>query len=274
MQITKLKKTVIKYLEKKFVSLEKRLRFVISSLFMSGVLLISTFFFFDKSWLFMPILIVFAYLTTYFAILEGIEGIEWLMLFIMPVLLTVAFYLFYFLFPGRWITRLPFITLYGISYYAILLCSNIFNVGVEKNLALYRAAFSVNFFFQAFMAFLLFSNFLSQRFSFITNGILVGIMGFILSLQLLWSVKLDLQLSRINLFYAALIAVVELELSVIFSFVPQTSTILALFLSASYYSLAGLIFHFLDSRLFKETIREYLTVWIFVFAIFILTMSW
>ena len=67
------------------------------------------------------------------------------MLFLLPILLSVAMYLFYFLFPVRWLTRIPFVLVYGISMYAVLLSSNIFNVGVEKNLQLFLA-FSLSHF--------------------------------------------------------------------------------------------------------------------------------
>ncbi len=132
---------------KKFLKIEKRVRLVTASLVLSALMLLTTFFFFDKALIFIPLLIIASYFFTFFAIIEGIEKIEWFTLFVIPVILTLSFYLFYFLFPVRWLTRIPFIILYGISIYANLLASNIFNVKMEKSLQLYRAAFSVNFFF-------------------------------------------------------------------------------------------------------------------------------
>ncbi|PIV70634.1 hypothetical protein COW57_04270, partial [Candidatus Roizmanbacteria bacterium CG17_big_fil_post_rev_8_21_14_2_50_39_7] len=69
--------------------LEKRIRFVISTVCLSLFLLISTFFFFDKAALFIPLLIIGSYVATFFALYEGIEKVEWYMLFLMPVLLSV-----------------------------------------------------------------------------------------------------------------------------------------------------------------------------------------
>jgi hypothetical protein len=52
---------------------------------------------------------------TYFSILEGIEKIELLMLFFMPIVISIAFYISYFLFPARWLTRIPFVAIYAVS---------------------------------------------------------------------------------------------------------------------------------------------------------------
>ena len=164
---------------KAFGHIEKRVRFVISTFCMISLMLFSTFFLFDKVWLFIPFLIAAAYFFTFFSILEGIEKIEWLTLFLMPVLCTVAAYLFYFLFPVRWITRIPFIMIYGFSIYAILLTSNIFNVGVDRSLQLYRAAFSVNYFYQTLISFLIFNAIFSFKQNFIVNGLLAGLILYI-----------------------------------------------------------------------------------------------
>ena len=140
-------KALRQFFEKRANKIDKRLRLVISVLVLGLLMLISTFFNFDKVFFFLPIFIVVTYLLSYFSLLEGIKKIGWFGLFLMPELVTVFFYLFYFLFPGRWLTRLPFIFIYEVSIYAVLLCANIFNVGVEKNLQLYRAPFSIHFFF-------------------------------------------------------------------------------------------------------------------------------
>jgi len=261
-------------ISKKFLRIEKRFRFAISALVLSALLLFSTFFFFDKAMIFIPLLIISSYFFTYFSIVEGIDKIEWLTLFLIPVSLTIGFYLFFFLFPSRWLTRLPFIAIYAISIYAVLLCSNIFNVGVEKNLQLYRAAFSVNFFYQTFISFLFFSLLFITRQSFLVNGFFAGILGFIFSLHLFWSIKLDIYITKENVLFSFFIGLVLAELSMILSFVPVMNSILALFLTASYYSLTGLVYNYLDQRLFKETVREYLIVFGFVSLITLLSISW
>lgn len=254
--------------------IEKRFRFVISVLTMTFLMLVSTFFFFDLAWLFIPLFVLIAYILVFYSILEGVEKIEWLTLFLMPVIFTISFYLFYFLFPVRWLTRIPFIAMYAVSFYALLLTSNIFNVGVEKNLQLYRAAFSVNYFFQTLATFLFFNILFSLRLNFLLNGLGVGVMVFPLALQFLWTIKLDLALESQVLLHAGFIALLLAELAVIISFVPLRTSIAALFLSAGYYSFTGLTTAYLDNRLFRNTVREYLFVLGFVLIMAVLTLNW
>lgn len=262
------------FLEKKTIRIDKRIRLVISVLVLGFLMLFSTFFNFDKAIFFIPFFIISTYLFSYFSFLKGIKKFSWFGLFLMPVLITLFFYLFYFLFPGRWLTRIPFIFIYEVSIYAVLLCSNIFNVGVEKNLQLYRAAFSINFFYQAVVSFLFYNVLFSFKYNFLINIIGAGISSFLLSLQLFWSIRLDRHLDKDVLSYSFFTALIMMEIASIVSFVPARTAVYALFLTATYYSLTGIIHHHIDEKLFAETIREYLSVWIFVLIITLLSLSW
>lgn len=262
------------FLNKLISSLPKRLRFVISSIAMTGLLLLTTFFEFDMVWIFVPVLALTVYIFTFFAIFEGVNKIEWVVLFVMPLLFTIFVYFFYFLFPVRWLTRVPLIIIYGFSFYAILLTSNIFNVGVEKNIQLYRAAFSVNYLFQTLIVFLAMQVLMSFRQAFLINGLVSFLIIFPIALQLLWSVKPQVILEKSVLFFALVISFMMMQVSMILSFVPIRSTIYALVMTACYYSIAGLIYHLVDEKLFKQTIREYTFVLIFVGIIALLTIQW
>src|SRR5690348_13050847 len=216
----RLLKPVNNYFTKLFLRIGKRLRFVTGTLLMSALMLFSTFFYFDYAWIFVILFIFLGYFVTYFAVLEGIEKAEWIMLFLMPVLFAVSFYIFYFLFPVRWLTRVPFIAIFAFSMYALLLTSNIFNVGVEKSLQLYRAAFSVNYFLQTLLIFLLMNVVFSFRFAFYLNGLAVFVAIFPLALQLLWSVKPKITIDRTVTLYAFLISFVLMEVATLLSFLP------------------------------------------------------
>ncbi len=254
--------------------LPRRFRFVISSVLLTFLVLLTTFFEFQMVWIFIPILIVAVYFFTYFSVLEGISKNEMLLLFIVPVFFTIAAYLFYFLFPVRWLTRLPLILFYGMSIYAILLTSNIFNVGVEKNIQLYRAAFSVNYFFHTLLVFLATEVLLSFRLPFFANAGIIFVIVYGLAVQLLWSVQPTKILHKHVLFNALILTFLIAQIIIVFSFVPIRSTIFALIVTASYYTLGGLFYHYLDNKLFKTTIREYVIVSIFVLVVVLLTIPW
>lgn len=254
--------------------IEKRIRFVISTVGLTVALLISTFFFFDKAFFFIPFLIALSYVATFFALYEGIEKVEWYMLFIMPALLSVSLYLFYFLFPVRWLTRIPFIIIYSISTYAILLASNILNVGVEKNLQLYRAGFSVNYFVQTMVYFLLASVFASFHWGFLANALIFGALTFAMAVQLYWSIHLDLTIKKQVFRYAWFTALLLAEAAIILSFIPVQESIFALVMSVLYYCLGGLIHLHLDERLFHQSIREYVMILFVILSLLFLSVNW
>src|SRR3989338_6710004 len=227
-------KSLRQFFEKKAIKIDKRIRLVISVSILGLLMLFSTFFNFDKAPFFLPVFIIATYLLSYFSLLEGIKKIGWFGLFLMPELITLFFYLFYFLFPARWLTRLPFIFIYEVSIYAVLLCANIFNVGVEKNLQLYRAAFSINFFYQSLVSFLFYNVLFSFRYSFLVNVLGTGIGSFLLSLQLFWSIRLNQYFDREILVYSMFMALLMSEIGLLISFVPLRIPVYALFLTATY----------------------------------------
>lgn len=256
------------------LKIDKRVRFVASAGLLGALMIFATFFYFDRAPIFIPLIIIMTFFFTYFSLIEGIEKMGWFGLFLMPILVSVSFYLFYYLFPGRWLTRIPFIIFYEISIYATLLTSNIFNVGVEKSLGLYRAAFSINFLFQAIVSFLIFNLVFAIQSSFILNSLMAAVVGFVLSLNLFWTIRLKRYLEPEVLKYACLMAVIMFELALLVSFLPLTTTVYSLFLTASYYSASGLIYNFMDEKLFRETIREFVIVFGFVLIIIFLSLSW
>lgn len=254
--------------------IEKRIRFVVSTVSLTLLILLSTFFFFDKAIIFIPILIAASYGACFFSIYEGIEKLEWYMLFLMPVLLSVAMYLFYFLFPVRWLTRIPFIAIYSITMYATLLSSNIFNVGVEKNLQLYRAGFSVNYFIQTLVYFLLGNVIASFHWGFLANALVFGALSGAMSLQLYWSIRLDMHIRKEVANHAWLTALIVAEGSLILSFFPLQESIFALIVAVLYYCVAGLTHLHIDERLFEHNVREYITILLVILGILFLSMSW
>ena len=253
----------------------KRIRIVISVFIMTILVLLATLF--DLSywwWAFLPVLVIFSYLLTYLSVFEGVNKVEWFTLFVMPVIFTLAFYLFFTLLPARWLTRLPYLVFYAFAFYAILLTSNIFNVGVEKSLQLYRAAFSVNFLFQTLIIFLIAQVTVSFKQNFLINSVLLLVGSTPVAAQLFWTLDPIHEFKREIMNYGLLVGFLIMQLAIILSFVPLRPSIAALIITATYYSLAGILYHYIDHRLFKNVIREYIFVVIFVIIIALLTLQW
>ncbi len=253
----------------------KRLRIVIATLAMTVLFGVSSFFTFTESWyIFIPIIILISYVTTYFAVFEGINRVEWYMLFIMPILLAVSLYLFYSLLPVRWLTRIPFLILFSLGYYAVLLTMNIFNVGVEKSIQLYRAAFSINYLTQTFIVFLFVLVTLSFRLNFLLTGFIIAILSLIISVQLFWSVKLEKHFDKTLFVFSSVLALLLFEVALLVSFMPLRINVVALILTALYYSISGIAYNYLADRLFNNVLREYAFVIVFVLFIAVLTLQW
>ena len=253
----------------------KRIRIIIVTFIMTTVLALATFFPFNSTWMyFILFLTVIAYLTSYLAIFEGIDGTEMIMLFIMPVLFVLSLYVFYSLLPVRWLTRIPFLALFSLGYYAMLLCSNIFNIGVEKSIQLYRAAFSVNYISQTLAIFIIAIVILSFRLNYFLTSMFMGGVMFITSMQILWTVDLNEHIERKILIYSGVVSLLLFELMILLSFVPLAINVYALIVTTAYYSIIGIVTNYIGDRLYKTVIREYVFVLIFVIIIALLTVQW
>ena len=264
------KKKPSNFFFKTFSRIEKRRRFIIATGLLTLLFLVTTFFSFEQILIFIPLIFLIVYFMTYFSILEGISRHEWFMLFIHPVYFSILIYLFYFFLPQRWLTRLPFVVIYSVSIYAILLSQNIFNVGASKSLQLFRAAFSVNYLFLTLGSFLTYSLIISLRMNFLFNFIAIFLASLPLSIQLLWSVAPSDLVERHLWRYAMFSSLILAETGVILSLMPLNQSIFALVLTAIFYSLNGLIQVYLQQALFKERVREYLIVLGFTAIIFVL----
>lgn len=268
------RKDISKNLFRVFLKIEKRRRFIIATVLLTLLMIVSTYFSFEAASFFVIPIFVSVYFLTYFSILEGISSKEWITLFIPPLYFSLVFYLFYFFLPQRWLARAPFAVLYSISIYALLLTQNIFNVGVEKSLQLFRAAFSINYLFLTLTMFLATSLLFSLRLLFVVNGLLVFVLSLPLALHFVWSINPQEHIERTVLKHALVVSVILSQAVMVFSFIPITPSVFSLVVTALFYSLCGLLSAHLTSRLFRERIREYLFVLGAVFTIMLLTVKW
>ncbi len=258
---------------KKF-AITKRQKFIISAVLLSaGLLAIQLA---NVPWRYQAIftLTVFTYLLSAWSLKEGLSGIKWLTVLILPALFTAGVGLFYFLLPSTWLTRLPVAALYGLGLYALFLTENIFAVAAIRNIQLLRAAHAVGFLLTLLTAFFLYDTILSFRLSFWLNFILVFLVSLPLFIQGLWSVKLEEKISGQIWFYSLALSLIIAEGALALSFWPVTVSAGSLALITIMYVVLGLTQNYLSQRLFKRTINEYLTVGIIVLAVIIMTTHW
>jgi hypothetical protein len=256
------------------ITISKRQQFVAVTLLLTLILVATQLFSDSLRFDLLFFLGIAAYILSALVLRYELRGWEYLTLLILPSFYTAAVFLFYFLLPTRWLTRLPIAILYAIGMYAILLTENIYNVAAERTIQLIRAAHSVGFLLSLVTMFFLMDTALSLRLPFYLNVIITLCIVFPLALQALWSMELTATISANVLSGSLVIALLIMQLVLIFSFWPIKTTIEALFITTVFYSLVGMTQQYLIGRLFANTFREFLAVLLLVFILVIFTTRW
>lgn len=270
--VESLKKRYIRWDRRTLIS--RRQQFVIVTVLLTAFLLLTQIVSLEFRYPLVGILSIVAYGMSAFAIREDLKGIEWVTLLILPTLFTTAVSMFYFLLPVRWLTRLPVAILYGVGMYALLLTENIFNVAVDRTIALLRAAHSVGFLLTLFTYFLLAQTVLAFRFLPPVNALLIGLMSFGLVLSSLWSMELTGAISRRVWYISIATTLFLVNLVWIFSFLPTKATLQALFFTTAFYSSVGMGQQYLVEKLYKKNVIEFASVAAIVFVITMIATSW
>lgn len=220
------------------------------------------------------VLSVLSYLLTIWSLSEDIKGIEWILLFLLPVSFTASVSLFYFLLPGRWFVRLVTLVIFAIGTYGLLLIENIYNVAAIRSIQLLRAAHSVGLLLTLVVVFLSANIVYSLRLAFWQNALILGLLNFILALQSLWAIKLEEKLSKVLILYGFIVAMGITQIAFVLSFWPVENASYSLFITASYYAMVGIFQQYFLDRLFFNTIREYVLVFLFTFGLTFLSAKW
>lgn len=256
------------------LSISKRQQFVvITGILVVGLLLtqlVPT----DRRYPMTAALAILTYVLSAIGLREDLGGVEWVTLLTLPTMFTAAVALFYFLLPARWLTRVPFAVLYAVGMYALLLTENIYNVAADRTIALLRAAHSVGFLLTLVSFFLLVQTAMAFRFPFYLNGLLVGVISFLLAFQSLWSAVLEPRVTKPLLALTLVTTVVLAELSWLFSFWPTRSTLTVLFLTTCFYGIVGMGQQYLVEKLYKKTVVEFFSLTTIVLVIVILATHW
>lgn len=254
--------------------LNKRQKIILTSVLLTFGLLSTQLVDFNLRFRFIAGLGVMAFCLSLWALWEGINRFKAVILLILPTLFTLAVASSYFLLPIRWLTRLPFATFYGLSFYLLLLSQNVFNVASIRTIPLHRAASTAAFVATIFTSVVAYDVIRTLDLNFLWNGVVVFFLSFLLIIQVLWSIKMEDKLSSEIVAQSLILAGVMGEGALVFSFWPLFHAVWAIMLSTALYVLLGIISYHLQGRLKSADIKWYLIMGSFIWFIGFTLTSW
>ena len=203
-----------------------------------------------------------------------LSGVELITMFVLPVLLSTSFALFFLLFLPSLYLRLGLGLGFGVSLYIILLSENIFNVSADRSIPLLRAAQTVGYLTTLFVSFAFFSLLYSMGFDSWLIGLIAMASGTVLFAQAFWQIELKENLSN-GLINASLVGGLAIgQIGVMLTFWPLRPLGAGLALTTVVYVVLGLLQHQLRERLDRRTTLEYLVVGLGVFLLLLLITNW
>ncbi len=193
-------------------------------------------------------------------------------IFVLPFFYTLSFSLFYSLVPSRFLTRVLLSGVYAFGAYSLFLTQNIFAISVLRTINLLRSARIVSFVITIFVLFFLCNIVFSLRLPLYITPIAIGALSFLMCIQFLWSYSETKESSREVFLFSSSIALMMGELSFVLSIWPVSAAIYAIFLTGIFYTYSGLSHAWLERRLFKGILWEY--IWVgFLSILFLLLFS-
>jgi hypothetical protein len=188
--------------------------------------------------------------------------------FILPVFYSMACSLFYFLVPARFLTRIGMTSLYALGLYSLLLSENIFIVSSIRTIALLSSARTVSFIVTLLSYFFMADVIFSLHLNVFVTLLFIFAFSFLLILHSIWSHTLEKDF-RVHLQWVWLLSACIAEASFVLWFWSTTPTLIGLFLTGLFYILVGISQVWLDRRLFKSVMWEYIWVGVIIFLVFI-----
>jgi len=256
------------------MKITKRQKIIIASTLLTIGLLSTQLVDFNLRFKFIAGLSILAYILSLWALWEGLNKTKAIILMILPTFFVLAVSTAYFLLPVRWLTRLPVLIIFGLTFYLLLLAQNVFNVASIRTIPLYRAASTASFLFTLLSAFFVYNVIYAFKLLFIWNGLSVALVSFLLILQALWSLDMEDRLSSSKVIQSAILSLILGEFALAFSFWPINNIIWSLSLSSAMYVLLGLTTQELRGKASSRVVWEYLIIGAVVFGVAFLTTSW
>lgn len=253
--------------------IDKRQKFVIAVLFLSLGLFFSEFHF-GKSGFYISIIASFLTdIFLYWSIRNDLKENFSYPVFILPFFYSLAFGLYYFLVPPRLFSRVILTSLYAFGLYSLFLSQNIFTVSSIRTIALLSGARIVSYVITLVSYFFLTNILYTFHLPILPTMIILSGYTYLLIYHSLWTYSLQKSPYPIPL-WALGLCICLMEASLILWFWPSSPTVLALFLTGFFYTIVGLTHVWMEKRLFRGALWEYVWVGTIVFFVLLLFSSW
>lgn len=262
------------YRRVKAYEITKRQKFVLMAVFLTVILITTQTVPENLRYQTIGFLAISTLFLSIFALWGELSGIKYFLLLLLPVYFVTGASLFYFLLPVRWLTRLPFAFLFGISVYLLMLTSNIYNVAAIRTIALLRAAHAVGLLFSLVATFFLTNVLFSLHLPFYLVVLGIAVIVGPLYLVGLWSYELEDFISRRVFIYALVFTLVSMEVGLVLSFWPVVPTAGALSMTTVMYLLLGLSALHFEDKLKPRVFWEHIIVSLLVFIVIVISTKW
>ena len=238
--------------------MSKRIRFLISSIFISLVFFVFIALSYELRYYAMAIGTIILMFTFWFGleVKKKTPMLLKMMLVVLPISFFVGYGLFVAIIPYNIILGIILSVFFGIIIYAIFLVENVFMFAVGyKTVPLYRAAYTVGSMIMLLTAFFLFDSLYSFSLSFWLNMVFVYIISVLIFMYHFFSITIELPDDGKKMDIKSYILIPSLlmsELALVLSFWPVGIFKGSIYLTAIIYVIAGLIQSEIRGRLFKK----------------------
>lgn len=256
----------------KLLQLNKRQKLVIGVLALSLGVFISEYFQGYNLFISALMLSLLTDLFLLWILRKDIQGSYFYPILILPFFYTLAFPFFYTLVPTRLISRLLITFLYAFGLYSLFLTQNIFAVSGIRTINLLRSARIVSFVITILVFYFLVNFIFSLRLPVFLTPLAIAPIIFLMNIQSLWSYSLDQKQVGEIVVFSSIISLALMELSYVLIIWPVTASIYSLFLTGIFYTYSGMSHAWLERRLFKGILWEY--VWVgFISVLFLIIFA-
>lgn len=259
-------------------SFSKRTKITLTAVFLAvGVFLLPSVPF-ESKYLFIFFLMVSTYGLSFWSLKYQLKKIEYVTLFVLPVLICLdaclIFLEFERFFQTNFFLKLMGATGIGILTYVTLLVENIFNVSSGRSIPLLRAGHTVGYLATLVVVFLQAALLYNLNLSpwFLVGLIFISM--FTLFLQALWQTELEEHITFDIALSSFIFAIICSQIALAFSFWPLNPLSFGLTQASTVYLLLGLKQHQIKNNLSKQVVREYLLMGFSIFALLLFVTGW